>query len=812
MKTLLRLLLSAGLVLGAAALQAEPLDPATRQQRLDLALTQFDFATAQPLAEALLAAPAPSAEERALIYRWLFTRDDGAEVDRRTRAVLEPGASGVQAVDLLAAGRLALDLLQYERAEACFQRAQALSANKPEDQAAALKGLGQLAFKRLDFDTSITQLNASLALDPHPDALAAQAQTLIRLGRTDEAITAMHSAVQRNPFQVEAHYLLGNGYGRKNYSELAAAYGPRLSDAAARARQGSDAFDRGDYAGARAQAEAALQICPEYGRAHNLLTLALQMQRYGVDVHRADYERRFAAQALPVVPGIDKFVLNWARLSARQQKRVALSVAPWRAFIPVLVAGGSTFYIKPLHMKLSETPGLEGLKDQRINTDSRLWDDVRGAGGFATVTGSEDVEKTIFDSYNTVLHELSHQVHGVLSADQMREIQELYRRAKLRQEATRNGFLSRYAGGTVWEYFAEGINAFASPQRDAYDAREVVRERLARMDPDLQALVERFLAQTDVRASLPIALLNAGNDELEKGHVAPALRRFQQAVAAAPRDESVRVAELNGLSVAGASARVAPRATQLLRLHPSSGSAQTGAAEARWHAGRPLAAVTQALAAARPQVRAEDRHLVDQALGGYHLKQGDTASAIAACDAVLGYQSDNPEARWGKASALALAGRIDEAVALYEQAIRSRTGVVELRNDLARDLLRAGRLGPAREQLEAARLLDPRHPVTLALDAALALAGGNAEDALTQARAALAAGPWCDTARLVQAQALKALRRPAEAARALLPLRQRLARHTPPHYVYRQDMAAWVSVHELPAVERRWLDEILAGL
>jgi hypothetical protein len=39
-------------------------------------------------------------------------------------------------------------------------------------------------------------------------------------------------------------------------------------------------------------------------------------------------------------------------------------------------------------MLLSETPGLATLRDTRINYDSRLWDDVRGAGGYNTVPAS----------------------------------------------------------------------------------------------------------------------------------------------------------------------------------------------------------------------------------------------------------------------------------------------------------------------------------------------------------------------------------------------------------------------------------------
>src|SRR5439155_1607155 len=81
-----------------------------------------------------------------------------------------------------------------------------------------------------------------------------------------------------------------------------------------------------------------------------------------------------------------------------------------------------------------------------------------------------------------------------------------------------------------------------------------------------------------------------------------------------------------------------------------------------------------------------------------------------AYDSVLAYQSDNPEGLRGRAAALALAGRSDEAFRIYEEAVRARTGVADLRCDFARDLLWAGRTADAKAQLEAARLLDAENP------------------------------------------------------------------------------------------------------
>jgi len=786
-------------------------DPAMRNLRLRVALTRQDYALAEPLARALMALPNPDNEQRGLIYGWLFASDDRAEIDRRTQGA--PDAAGMDTADLQAAGRLALELLQYERAEKCFRAAlqRTADAKSDRDRAAALRGLGQVAFKRLDFDASITHLNASLDAHADADGLVAAAETLIRLARTSDAITALEQAIRLNPYHEMGHYLLGNGYARRNYTELATRYGSELEAAAKLVRGASDAFERGEYDTVRRLAIEALAHCPDYGRAHHALAKGLEMQRYAIDVHRADYERRFAEQPMPVVPGIEQYVVNWKSLSPRHQKRVALSVAPWKTFVPVLVAGGSTFFIKPIYLKLSESPGLEVLKDQRINTDSRLWDDVRGAGGFVTVTGIEDVERTIADKYNTVLHEMTHQVHGVLTADQGRAIQDLYRRAKEREVVTHNAFLSRYASGTVWEYFAEGANALLSPQRDAFDPRDVVRERLAVLDPDLMALEKRYLAITDVRANLPIAYLNAGSDELSKGKLDRAMLHFQRAVKAAPGDEAVLTGRLNALGIKGDRAATLQAAQQALQRFPASGGVQTNAAEALWHTGQPLPVLVRKLEAARPKAAETDRYQVDLALGSYYYRLGEVAKSLAAFDRVLMYQSDNPEAMWGKGATLALAARWDEAFPLYERTLRLRTGVVELRADYARDLLRAGRLDAARGQLDAARLLNPTDPTIRGLDGWHALLAGDKAGALAKAEAALKEADWCDLARIVRAMALDAQGKHGDALAAIKPLQQRIARNTPPGYVYRQMSAAWVSVHELPAVEKRLIGSIVLG-
>jgi tetratricopeptide (TPR) repeat protein len=843
----LEALLDAGRVDAAfVAIRALPIVRSNDVVRARVLLARVELVALRPVLARIAARADANERERWALYSGLLAYDDAARVDSLTRRRLASSDGGTP--EWLAAGRLAYDQLDYPRADSCFVRALELvgvpgsaspgALERPMARSAALTGQALVLQKRRDWDGSLARLGQAIGQRVSDGALSALTETLVRLGQTDRAISAAQWAVRLNPYADAAHYSLGNGYARKNYTELAAAYPPAFaSGAGARALAHADSllaagrrpaaraaygqvrlahpgwadalvrlasldFEDGRFRQARELCFAALKICPEYGRAHAVLAKALESQRFAADVHRADYERRFAAAPMPVIPDIERFVINWASLAPRHQKRVALSIAPWRRFIPVLIEGGATFYIKPLYMLLSATPGQETLKDQRIDYDSRLWDDVRGAGGYHTVTGIEDVERTIFDRYNTVLHELTHQVHAVLTADQSREIQELYRHAKSRDDSTHDSYLSRYAGGSVYEYFAEGANALESPRRDAYDPREVVHERLTRMDPDLEAHVRRLFAQTDVSSSYPVAYVNAGNDRVERGLVDEAIPYYRKALARAPREETALESMARALNLGNRGREAVAAADSALAAHPTSGGVVTTAAGAYWHGGRGLDVALALLDRTRPMVRAEDRYLVDLSRGSLAWVRGDATSSLAAYDSALAYQSDLPSGLWGKASALALAKRWDEAFAMYDRAVRMRTGVVGLRCDYARDLLRSGRVAAARIQLDEAKLLDAEHPDAEALRGWADLEAGDAAGAKRHAEQALTWGPWSDLASIVLGKAELAAGHAEAAQRAWGPVRERIEKNAPPEYVYRPKLADWEAVHELPAVER----------
>jgi len=792
------LLCTAVLLAGLATAQAAAPGP-----DLGELLTRQDYPAATVQIQRLLKTKkVPSPAQRALLYRWDFARDDGEAVEHLAKQAAGHSAS----IDLLAQGRVQLDQKDWPHARASFTRALEL-ARTSQDKADALRSLGQMAYQQRDFDGSLRYLEDSLKAQRTADALEALNETLIRLGRTEDAIAAAEEAVKLNPYHELAHYQLGNGYTRRNYTQMAAQEGEKFAAAMKLVRSASDAFEQGRFEAARDDCFAALQLIPDLGRAHAILARTLEGQRFRIDVHRADYERRFDAAPLPKIEAIERYVANWSSLTARHQKRVALSLAPWKAYIPVLAEGGATLYIKPMYMLLSQVPNQQSLKDQRIDYDSRLWDDVRGAGGFYTVTGVEDVERTIFDRYNTVLHELTHQVQGVLPADKDRRIEALYQKAKARDSQEHMAFLSRYAGGSVWEYFAEGANSADSPRRDRYDPREIVRERLVALDPDLLTLVTQMFAEKDVSASLPVALAGGGDQRLGVGKPAAALADYAKALKLAPGDERVQTGMLRALAITGDRAGVATVSVTALNQHGRSGRLLAALADARWHSGTPLSDVLQEQRERRAPLQGEDAFLVDLVLADGERKLGQYDVALADYGSALRYQADSPEALWGKAASLAGLRRFDEAFAVYDQVLRLRTGLVPLRADRLADTLRAGRVAEARAQLKEALLLDPHDPQLLALGAWIALEEKDPDTALTQANAALAVGPWSDLALIVKGRALRALGRGADALTVLAPLLQRISEDTGPSYVFRSEQSTWVSVHELPATERALLKD-----
>ncbi len=168
-------------------------------------LARLDFAAAAPWMQKIIAEKQPTDRERQLRFAWDFLHDDAAEVDRRTRGIsLAPGTRA-GTPELLAAGRLAYDMLDFARADSCYSRAleRATDGTKSDDSFArlarveALTGLGKVAYRRRDYDGSLERHREAVTLDASPEALRCLGETLIRLGLVESAIAVEHDIAAR---------------------------------------------------------------------------------------------------------------------------------------------------------------------------------------------------------------------------------------------------------------------------------------------------------------------------------------------------------------------------------------------------------------------------------------------------------------------------------------------------------------------------------------------------------------------------------------------------------------------------------------
>jgi tetratricopeptide (TPR) repeat protein len=733
------------------------------QLRVEFLFLHYRFVEARAATQHLPTFP-PTLDSRWLSYRWLFLTEDLPQIDSLTRTALSRDTNDV--VTLLARGELLLRLLRNDEALALFQQAERHAPSSPWKAAAAL-GTSKTLYKLEWYPNSFAKLECYLdSTSLNSDMLTQMGLSLISMGRVNEAIELLTDAVQWNPWNELAHYFLGNGYARLNYTQLAKTCKTCFAEGEQRARldEAKRAFRDGYADSAKALTAAlmatapklmeppaflgsvlwmeqkfdsaefyfrtALQIEPQYGRAHNGLAKTLEGLRMRENIHRAQDSLVFAQKTMPDVPRIGEFVVNWKSLEPRHQKQVALAVEPWKAYLPVLIECGSRYYIKPLHERLSEGPDLETIRDQRVEYDARLWDDVRGCGGFTTVTGIEDVERTIYANYNTVLHELTHQVHRILPPEDAQRITDVYRTARAREDSGQTVLMSRYQKSSVWEYFAEGANALYSPRRDAYDTREIVRERLFERDTTLAALVQYYMTAPHLEACYPVGLVGAAEDAVEKQKLDAALEFARRAERRAPRSESALRELANIYSLLDRDSAAMAYADTLTASYPSKTESYTQRAEAQFFNDGDDARRIETLRTGLARVDSTERPALRQALGNALWYDGRYGEAIAQYRQILRDVKNDPDALWGLGVALGDSGNMTLADSALQAALTQRSGVVDLRLDYARLLLMNNRLDDAAKQLEETQTLAHGDPQLVALKGWWTMLSGDYKEAL----------------------------------------------------------------------------------
>ncbi len=117
---------------------------------------------------------------------------------------------------------------------------------------------------------------------------------------------------------------------------------------------------------------------------------------------------------------------------------------------------------------------------------------MRGVGGVQAATGIEALDDAATFGFDTFAHEVAHQVHNyALTPLQKARIQSLYGKALAEGRC-----LDFYAASNAWEYFGQGVEAFASLAKrpGGETTHGHTRFELWRVDRDLHDFIAGLVA------------------------------------------------------------------------------------------------------------------------------------------------------------------------------------------------------------------------------------------------------------------------------------------------------------------------------
>ena len=342
-----------------------------------------------------------------------------------------------------------------------------------------------------EFDEAVQRASTFLLRTKEPEAelLAARASALFRVQRTDEAADAYRRVVGLDPHHAEAHLRLGSGLLPP--CQVAVDAGLRLAVAAAVA---------GEHARAIRLLRAELAQNPAHPVAHRLLGEVLYAQRMAASMASQDPAFLAFAQVLPKpdVRGlpIAEFVRGYAQLPPERRVVVDRAVALFGQRLAKLVAMGGSHDLLGELDRTTDAEARGSLRGKRT-FDGRVWDDVRGIGGLQAATGIEALDEAGQFGFDTLAHEIAHQVHQFTFLPVQRvRITQLYKRA------VRDGrCIDYYAASNEMEYFGQGVEAFAClvKRPGGETTHGHTRFELYRTDPDLYEFVASIVDYDPLR-------------------------------------------------------------------------------------------------------------------------------------------------------------------------------------------------------------------------------------------------------------------------------------------------------------------------
>lgn len=394
----------------------------------------------------------------------------------------------------------------------------------------------------------------AVELDPFDDdARANLANILFRgEGKLQEGYEQAKIALRINPYCHPVHVYLGNGWTPHDYEEqkiegdeqaierikdlletgdkhllkrdfdkadqvFDRVLGSMSKNITAMIGKGTLKYHQGNYDEALPWFFQVLDVDPDYGLAHYGICQTLLRKKDRINIGFREIERSFAAKYAEEPPHMRDVFINYEDLDRDLQKILCLAVQPLKNYLKALKTAGATFYLSPFHKFLWEAPHNAGLKGQRT-FDLRLWDDIKGNGGFHSTSGADWEKDVKYRRFNVVAHEFAHQVHSFLSKKHREEVKWLFLKAK-RERKT----LDFYADFNEWEYFAVGVEAYVSEEKlaDQKIGYGHTRDELLAKDPDLYYFIEGLgslesYEESEVLAAVQKAMMSLRTEGEEK--------------------------------------------------------------------------------------------------------------------------------------------------------------------------------------------------------------------------------------------------------------------------------------------------------
>ena len=318
---------------------------------------------------------------------------------------------------------------------------------------------------------------------PTAELLAAKASALFRVRRTDDAAVEYQQVLLLDALHAEAHLRLGSGLSS-----------PRVVTIGDAVKHAVATMVAGDLVLAIDQLQELLAADPGNPVLHRLLGEALFQQRANASMAGDDPVFARLRQQRPVLP-IDKsllaeFIPAYPDLSPERKAAVEWAVGLFAGRLDKLLALGGRH---DLLLEIDRTTDAESralLRGKRT-FDGRVWDDVRGIGGLRAATGIESLDEAHAFGFDTLVHEIAHQVHYYAIPHRQRvEIRRLYNDALAEGRC-----LDYYAASNEAEYFGQGVEAFASlgKRPGGETTHGHTRFELLRKDPALHDLVAKIV-------------------------------------------------------------------------------------------------------------------------------------------------------------------------------------------------------------------------------------------------------------------------------------------------------------------------------